>query len=136
MDALEKFLSGGQAVAEPPKKPTELTRIPADVQAQRDKDALAIHEAELKQAKAALAQATDSKQKIRLEADIAGLTREIARNPASKAQPTAQPAAPSAPSAPVAASGDPLEAFLSGKTATAPVAAKAAPAAPGPPGRS
>ena len=130
MDALEKFLSGGQAVAEPPKKPTESTRIPADVQAQRDKDALAIHEAELKQAKAALAQATDSKQKIRLEADIAGLTREIARNPASKAQPTAQPAAPSAPSAPVAASGDPLEAFLSGKTATAPVAAKAAPAAP------
>ena len=107
MDALEKFLSGGQAVAEPPKKPTESTRIPADVQAQRDKDALAIHEAELKQAKAALAQATDSKQKIRLEADIAGLTREIARNPASKAQ----PAAPSAPSAPVAASGDPLEAF-------------------------
>jgi len=130
MDALEKFLSGGQAVAEPPKKPTESTRIPADVQAQRDKDALAIHEAELKQAKAALAQATDSKQKIRLEADIAGLTREIARNPASKAQPTAQPAAPSAPSAPVAASGDPLEAFLSGKTTTAPVAAKAAPAAP------
>ena len=130
MDALEKFLSGGQAVAEPPKKPTESTRIPADVQAQRDKDALAIHEAELKQAKAALAQATDSKQKIRLEADIAGLTREIARNPASKAQPTAQPAAPFAPSAPVAASGDPLEAFLSGKTTTAPVAAKAAPAAP------
>jgi hypothetical protein len=129
MDALEKFLSGGQAVAEPPKKPTESTRIPADVQAQRDKDALAIHEAELKQAKAALAQATDSKQKIRLEADIAGLTREIARNPASKAQPTAQPAAPSAPSAPVAASGDPLEAFLSGKTTTAPVAAKAAPVA-------
>jgi len=124
-DVLEKFF-GGQAVAEPPKKPTESTRIPADVQAQRDKDALAIHEAELKQAKAALAQATDSKQKIRLEADIAGLTREIARNPASKAQPTA----PSAPSAPVAASGDPLEAFFSGKTATAPVAAKAAPAAP------
>jgi hypothetical protein len=127
MDALEKFLSGGQAVAEPPKKSTESTRIPADVQAQRDKDALAIHEAELKQAKAALAQATDSKQKIRLEADIAGLTREIARNPASKAQPTTQPAAPSAP---VAASGDPLEAFLSGKATTAPVAAKAAPAAP------
>jgi hypothetical protein len=124
-DVLEKFF-GGQAVAEPPKKPTESTRIPADVQAQRDKDALAIHEAELKQAKAALAQATDSKQKIRLEADIAGLTREIARNPASKAQPTA----PSAPSAPVAASGDPLEAFLSGRTTTAPVAAKAAPAAP------
>ena len=58
------------------------------------------------------------------------MTREIARNPASKAQPTAQPAAPSAPSAPVAASGDPLEAFLSGKTTTAPVAAKAAPVAP------
>ena len=52
MDALEKFLSGSQAVAEPPKKQaSESTRIPADVQAQRDKDALAIHEAELKQAK-------------------------------------------------------------------------------------
>jgi hypothetical protein len=127
MDALEKFLSGGQAVAEPPKKQaSESTRIPADVQAQRDKDALAIHESELKQAKAALAQATDPKQKIRLEADIAGLTREIARNPATKAQLSA----PVAPLASVAASGDPLEAFLSGKTTTAPVAAKAAPVAP------
>jgi hypothetical protein len=127
MDALEKFLSGGQAVAEPPKKQaSESTRIPADVQAQRDKDALAIHQAELKQAQTALAQTTDPKQKIRLEADIAGLNREMARNPASKAQPSA----PAAPVAPVAPSGDPLEAFLSGKPVTAPPAAKAAPAAP------
>lgn len=123
MDVLEQFLSGGKTAAEPSKKqPLETNRIPADVQAQRDKDALAIHEAELKQAKAALAQATDSKQKIRLEADIAGLTREIARNPASKAQPTAPsaPSAPITPTAPVVAapSGDPLEAFLSGKPVT------------------
>jgi hypothetical protein len=124
-DVLEKFF-GGQAVAEPPKKPAESTRVASDVQAQRDKDSLSILQSELSKAQAALTKTTDPKQKLRLEADIAGLTREISRAPASKAQ----PAAPSAPSAPVAASGDPLEAFLSGKTATAPVAAKAAPAAP------
>jgi hypothetical protein len=124
-DVLEQFF-GGQAVAEPPKKPAESTRVASDVQAQRDKDSLSILQSELSKAQAALTKTTDPKQKLRLEADIAGLTREISRAPASKAQ----PAAPSAPSAPVAASGDPLEAFLSGKTATAPVAAKAAPAAP------
>jgi hypothetical protein len=121
-DVLEKFF-GGQAVAEPPKKPAESTRVASDVQAQRNKDSLSILQSELSKAQAALTKTTDSKQKLRLEADIAGLTREISRAPASKAQ-------PAAPSAPVAASGDPLEAFLSGKTATAPVAAKAAPAAP------
>ena len=105
-------------------------RIPPDVQAKRDQGAAAILQAELKKAQADLAKATDPKQKLRLEADIAGLTREISRAPASKAQPTAQPSAPAAPSAPVAASGDPLEAFLSGKTTTAPPAAKAAPVAP------
>jgi hypothetical protein len=126
-DVLEQFF-GGQAVAEPPKKPAESTRVASDVQAQRDKDSLSILQSELSKAQAALTKATDPKQKLRLEADIAGLTREISRAPASKAQPTAQPAAQ--PSAPIAASGDPLEAFLSGKTTTAPVAAKAAPAAP------
>jgi len=124
-DVLEKFF-GGQAVAEPPKKPAESTRVASDVQAQRDKDSLSILQSELSKAQAALTKTTDPKQKLRLEADIAGLTREISRAPASKAQ----FAAPSAPSAPVAASGDPLEAFLSGKPVTAPVAAKAAPAAP------
>jgi hypothetical protein len=125
-DVLEQFF-GGQAVAEPPKKPAESTRVASDVQAQRDKDSLSILQSELSKAQAALTKATDPKQKLRLEADIAGLTREISRAPASKAQPTTQPAAQ--PSAPVAASGDPLEAFLSGKTTTAPVAAKAAPVA-------
>jgi len=131
MDALEKFLGGGQAVAEPPKKSIESTRVASDVQAQRDKDSLAILQAELSKTQDALTKTTDPKQKMRLEADIAGLSREISRAPASKAQPTTQPTAqPTAPSAPVAASGDPLEAFLSGKTTTAPTSAKAAPAAP------
>jgi hypothetical protein len=134
MDALEQFLSGGKTAAEPPKKSTESTRVASDVQAQRDKDSLSILQAELKKSQDALAKTTDPKQKIRLEADIAGLSREISRAPASKAQPTTQPtaqtAAPVAPSAPVAASGDPLEAFLSGKTTTAPTTAKAAPVAP------
>ena len=129
-DVLEQFFAK-QAVAEPPKKqPLETTRVASDVQAQRDKDSLSILQAELSKAQAALTKTSDPKQKLRLEADIAGLSREISRAPASKAQPTAQPSAPAAPSAPVAASGDPLEAFLSGKPVTAPPAAKAAPAAP------
>jgi hypothetical protein len=127
-DVLEQFLSGGKTAAEPPKKSAESTRVASDVQAQRDKDSLSILQSELSKAQAALTKATDPKQKLRLEADIAGLTREISRAPASKAQPAAQPAAQ--PTAPVAASGDPLEAFLSGKATTAPVAAKAAPVAP------
>ena len=126
-DVLEQFF-GGQAVAEPPKKPAESTRVASDVQAQRDKDSLSILQSELSKAQAALTKTTDPKQKLRLEADIAGLTREISRAPASKAQPATQPTAQ--PTAPVAASSDPLEAFFSGKTATAPVAAKAAPVAP------
>jgi hypothetical protein len=131
MDALEQFLSGGKTAAEPPKKqPLETTRVASDVQAQRDKDSLSILQAELSKAQAALTKTSDPKQKIRLEADIAGLSREISRAPASKAQPTAQPSAPAAPVAPAAPSGDPLEAFLSGKPVTAPPAAKAAPVAP------
>ena len=125
-DVLEKFLSGGQAVAEPPKKSAESTRVASDVQAQRDKDSLSILQAELSKAQAALTKTSDPKQKLRLEADIAGLSREISRAPASKAQPSASVA----PSASVDASGDPLEAFLSGKTTTAPTPAKAAPVAP------
>ena len=132
-DVLEQFFAK-QAVAEPPKKqPLETTRVASDVQAQRDKDSLSILQSELSKAQAALTKTSDPKQKLRLEADIAGLTREISRAPASKAQPTAQPSAPAAAApaaAPVAASGDPLEAFLSGKPVTAPPAAKAAPAAP------
>ena len=127
-DVLEQFF-GGQAVAEPPKKPAESTRVASDVQAQRDKDSLSILQAELSKAQAALTKTSDPKQKLRLEADIAGLSREISRAPASKAQPSA-PAAAAPAAAPVAASGDPLEAFLSGKTTTAPTPAKAAPVAP------
>jgi hypothetical protein len=130
MDVLEQFLSGGKTAAEPSKKqPLETIKIPADVQAQRDKDALAIHQAELRKAQTGLAQSTDPKQKLRYQSDIDGLTREISRNPASKAQ--TAPAAPvaAAPSAQAAPSGDPLEAFLSGKATTAPTPAKAAPVA-------
>jgi hypothetical protein len=75
-------------------------RIPSDVQAQRDQGALAIQQAELKKAQADLAKATDPKQKLRLEADIAGLTREITRAPANKGAPMAAPVAPVAQTAP------------------------------------
>jgi len=71
-------------------------RIPSNVQAQRDQGAAAILQAELKKAQSDLARATDPKQKLRLEADIAGLTREISRAPASKGQPMAAPVAPAA----------------------------------------
>jgi len=69
-------------------------RIPSDVQAKRDQGSLAILQAELKKAQAGLAKATDPGQKLRLEADIAGLTREISRAPASKAAPMVAPVAP------------------------------------------
>jgi hypothetical protein len=75
---------------------TSSTRIPPNVQAQRDQGALAIQQAELRKAQSDLAQATDPKQKLRLEADIAGLTREISRSPASKGAPMAAPVAPAA----------------------------------------
>ena len=67
-------------------------RIPSDVQAKRDQGSLAILQAELSKAQAGLAKATDPAQKLRLEADIAGLTREISRAPASKGA-TVAPAA-------------------------------------------
>jgi hypothetical protein len=57
---------------------------------------LAIQQAELRKAQSDLAQATDPKQKLRLEADIAGLTREISRSLASKGAPMAAPVAPTA----------------------------------------
>ena len=68
-------------------------RIPSDVQAKRDQGSLAILQAELSKAQTGLAKATDPGQKLRLEADIAGLTREISRLPASKGAPTIAPAA-------------------------------------------
>ena len=71
-------------------------RIPSNVQAQRDQGSLAILQAELNKAQAGLAKATDPQQKLRLEADIAGLTREISRAPASKGAPMAAPVAPAA----------------------------------------
>jgi len=71
-------------------------RIAPDVQAKRDQGSLAILQAELKKAQTGLAKATDPGQKLRLEADIAGLTREISRAPASKAAPMAAPVAPAA----------------------------------------
>jgi len=75
-------------------------RIPSNVQAQRDQGSLAILQAELNKAQAELAKATDPQQKMRLEADIAGLTREISRAPASKGQLMAAPmVAPVAPAA-------------------------------------
>ena len=75
-------------------------RIPSNVQAQRDQGSLAILQAELKKAQAGLAKATDPQQKMRLEADIAGLTREISRAPASKSAPMAAPVAPAAQAMP------------------------------------
>jgi len=75
---------------------TSSTRIPPNVQAQRDQGALAIQQAELRKAQADLAKATDPMQKLRLEADIAGLTREISRAPANKSAPMAAPVAPAA----------------------------------------
>ena len=68
-------------------------RIPSDVQAKRDQGSLAILQAELSKAQTGLAKATDPGQKLRLEADIAGLTREISRAPASKGAPASAPVA-------------------------------------------
>jgi len=46
MDALEKFLGGNQAVAEPPKKSGGQT--PSDAQAKREQTALAMIKEELR----------------------------------------------------------------------------------------
>lgn len=61
-------------------------RIPTDVQAKRDQDSLDILQAELKKAQTSLAGASDPKQKMRFEADIAGTTREILRKGGTVAQ--------------------------------------------------
>jgi hypothetical protein len=120
-DVLEQFLGGGGSVAAPPK-PTGGSRIAPDVQAKRDKDALAILESELKASQDRFTSATDPKAKARYQADIAGLQREIGRMSKTAAPATSVPsAAPSAvpPPAPIKTSGDPLEAFLSGNPVTA-----------------
>jgi hypothetical protein len=119
-DVLEQFLGGGGSVAAPPK-PTGGSRIAPDVQAKRDKDALAILQSELKASQDRFASATDSKTKARYQADIGALQREIGRMSKTAAPTTSVPsAAPSVapPPAPMETSGDPLEAFLSGRPAT------------------
>jgi hypothetical protein len=55
-------------------------KIPADVQKTRNQDALSILQAELKKAQGMLPMAKTPQDKLRFEADIAGLTREIQRN--------------------------------------------------------
>jgi hypothetical protein len=123
MDALEKFLGGGQAVAEPPKKSGGQTS--SDAQAKREQTALAMIKEELRKNQE-LAAKGDKDAQI----NVAALKREIARfekkSPATAKAAAAAPVA-AAPVAQVAAS-DPLEAFLSGKPAPAaqPVAQPAA----------
>jgi hypothetical protein len=104
MDALEKFLEGNQAVAEPPKKPGG--QVTSDAQAKREQTALAMIKEELRKN-----QERAAKGDKEAEINVAALNREIARlenkSPAvAKAAPVAQ-----------AAASDPLEAFLSGKPA-------------------
>jgi hypothetical protein len=131
-DVLEQFLGSGGSVAAPPK-PTGGSRIAPDVQAKRDKDALAILQSELKASQDRFASAADSKTKARYQADIGALQREIGRMSKTAAPTTSVPsAAPSAapPPAPMEASGDPLEAFLSGKPAIAPQPVSVQPSQP------
>jgi len=118
-DVLEQFFGGAVATPAPPK-PTGGTRIAPEDQAKRDKDALAILQSELKASQDRLASATDPQAKLRFQADIAGLQREIGRmdKTAPKPTPSAQVAPAVKPSAPAETSGDPLEAFLMGKPAT------------------
>jgi hypothetical protein len=112
MDALEKFLGGGQAVAEPPKKSGGQT--PSDAQAKREQTALAMIKEELRKNQELAAQGNKEAQ-----VNVAALNREIARF--EKKSPATAKAAVAAPvaAAPVAqaAASDPLEAFLSGKPA-------------------
>jgi hypothetical protein len=107
MDALEQFLSGeGNAVATPPR-PTGGTRIPSDVQNQREQQRLVVLQDELKK-KQELAARGDKMA----EADAAAILREISstskgmnvapkQSAMSGIRPDLQPTA------------DPLEAFLS-----------------------
>jgi hypothetical protein len=107
MDALEKFLGGGQAVAEPPKKSGGQTS--SDAQAKREQTALAMIKEELRKNQELAAQGNKEAQ-----VNVAALNREIARF--EKKSPAVAKAAPAAPVAQAAAS-DPLEAFLSNKPA-------------------
>jgi hypothetical protein len=117
MDALEKFLGGGQAVAEPPKKSGGQT--PSDAQNKRNETALAMIKEELRKNQELAAQGNKEAQ-----INVAALNREIARfekkSPVTAKAVAAAPAVPvAAAAAPVAqaATSDPLEAFLSGKPA-------------------
>jgi len=121
-DVLEQFFGG--SVAAPPK-PTGGKTVASDVQTKRDQDALAIIQQELGAAQGRLASATDPQEKMRHQADIAALQREIARKSKTAIPATAAPAAQTTQAAPAAPS-DPLEAFFTGK----PVAAQPAAIAP------
>jgi hypothetical protein len=121
-DVLEQFFGG--SVAAPPK-PTGSKTVASDVQSKRDQDALAIIQQELGAAQGRLASATDPQEKMRHQADIAALQREIARKsktamPATAAPATQTQAAPAAPS-------DPLEAFFLNKPIAAQPAATVKP---------
>lgn len=105
MDDLEKFLGGGAAVATPPKSTSN--RISPDAQAQREQQRLAILEDELKKKQALAAQGNTT-----AKADAEALLREISQSSKVAPKQVAQPA-------PAQTSGDPLEAFLSGKPVTA-----------------
>jgi hypothetical protein len=119
MDELEKFLSGGSAVASPPKPNT--ARVSSETQNQREQQRRAILEDELKKK-----QASAAKGDKMAEADAAALIREISRvskdstiapkpSAMSNIRPDLQPdQVTSAPKA----SGDALDAFLSGKPVT------------------
>jgi Sec-independent protein translocase protein TatA len=124
MDALEQYLSGGGSVAAPPK-PTGGKTVASDVQSKRDQDALAIIQQELGAAQSRLASATDPQEKMRHQADIAALQREIARKSKTAMPAPAAPAAQTTQAAPAAPS-DPLEAFFTGK----PIAAQPVAVAP------
>lgn len=120
MDDLEKFLSGGSAVASPPKP--KAAKVSSETQNQRDQQQRAILEDELKKKQALAAQGNKM-----AEADAAALIREISRvskdstiapkpsamsNIRSDLQPDQVAPAPKV-------SGDPLEDFLAGNPVTA-----------------
>jgi hypothetical protein len=119
MDDFEKFLSGGSAVASPPKPST--ARVSSETQNQREQQRRAILEDELKKKQASAAQGNKM-----AEADAAALIREISRiskdstiapkpSTMSGIRPDLQPdQVAQAPKA----SGDALDAFLSGKPVT------------------
>jgi hypothetical protein len=111
-DLLEQFFGGGDVAA--PSKPANTTRIPSDIQAQRDQQRIAILQDELKKKQTLAVQGNTIAQ-----ADAAALLREIAQT--SKGSITPQKSTMSGISPDLQPdqvypqpSGDPLEAFLSG----------------------